>query len=101
MILKFRLKPEYWERAGLGGPNLFIKAISPKTGYQNFGIGELAKFKSAESSILSDAAVDTLYRRKQILILEEYTKETEEDDTNNEQTGLLDSGDSSVSSPII
>jgi hypothetical protein len=100
MILKFKLKGDYADRVGLQGPNMFIKAIPPKTGYQNFDIGDLPKSAPGKTfTVYSDKFVDQLIRRKQIIVLEEYTEELE-DDKNTEQEGLFDSGDSEISSTV-
>ena len=104
MILKFKFKPDYWDRAAMKGPNLFIKSLPPKEGYQNFGIGELSDYKIDLSSVVTLKAVETLLARKQIVVLEEYKKEEENNeinDTDTKQEGLHTTGDSELSSPII
>lgn len=103
MILKFKFKPDYWERAAMKGPNLFIKSLPPKEGYQNFGIGELSNYKIDLSSIITDKALQTLLARKQIIVLEEFVKEEENNelnDTDNQQEGLPNTRDSEVSSTV-
>jgi hypothetical protein len=91
MILKFKFKPEYWERAGYGGANLFIKSLPPKVGYQNYGIGELPPATPGSNNvIITNKLLTYLISRKQVIILEEYI----EDDTDTQQEGLFNSGDS-------
>jgi hypothetical protein len=90
MILKFKFKPDYWERSAFNGGNLFIKSFNE--GYQNYGIGELPKLRAGMTgTIITEKALSEMIKRKQVIILDEYI---EDNDTNTKQEGLSDSGDS-------
>lgn len=91
MILKFKFREDYWERSAFQGPNLFIKSLPPKLGYQNYGIGPLPGIMRGETgTVITDKMLSELIRRKQVIIIEEYT----DNDKNTEQEGLSDSGGS-------
>jgi ribosomal protein L15 len=95
MILKFKFKDAYWERAGFQGPNMFIKALPPKVGYQNFGIGKLPEPKPGQTfTVITDKMLSEMVRRKQVIILEEYVED--EYDTDQQSEGLSTEGDSTV-----
>jgi hypothetical protein len=99
MILKFKFKDDYWERAAYSGPNHFVKSLPPNKGYQNHGLGGLPKAKpGGKYTTLTDDFLNEMLRRKQVIILEEYIKD--EHDTDQQQEGLSDSGSPEVSPTI-
>jgi hypothetical protein len=98
MILKFKFKPEYWDRAAMKGPNLFIKSMKFKDTYQNFGIGELKDYSSEQASTVTEEALKGFMKRKAVVILEEFNENLEDNDKDRGQEELPFTGDSKLPS---